>query len=176
MTRCRARRYRRQGRTFAAERGTAVVEFAIVLPVLAMLIMGIFTGGFAYNNKQQITLAAREGARFGATLAQDQCATPSDCGGFNWAQLVQDVTVKRSAGSLSTAGVCVALVSGPGTAPVAVDSTHTTAGGTNACYVDNSSDSGKRVQVKVWRSDRLDAVVYSTSLTLNASAMALFEP
>ena len=50
-----------------SEHGAAMVEFAIVAPLLFMLVFGIIDFGralFVFNN---LTNAAREGARFGAT-------------------------------------------------------------------------------------------------------------
>ena len=43
--------------------GQAMVEFALVLPILLMLVIGIFEFGRAWNAYQVITDAAREGAR-----------------------------------------------------------------------------------------------------------------
>ena len=45
------------------EKGANAVEFAIILPILVVLIFGIFQFGIAYNNYITITHAAREGAR-----------------------------------------------------------------------------------------------------------------
>src|SRR5687767_3180728 len=54
----------RVGRTAKrAESGQSLVEFAIVLPVLLALVVGIFEFGRAWNVDQVLTNAAREGAR-----------------------------------------------------------------------------------------------------------------
>jgi Flp pilus assembly protein TadG len=45
------------------EKGAAAVEFAIVLPVLALLLFGIMDFALLFYNKQVITNASREGAR-----------------------------------------------------------------------------------------------------------------
>ena len=45
------------------EKGANAVEFAIILPILVVLIFGIFQFGIAFNNYITITHAAREGAR-----------------------------------------------------------------------------------------------------------------
>src|SRR5688500_18036442 len=50
------------------ERGASLVEFALILPVFMMLLLGMFTGGMAYNRRLTITSAAREGGRYAATL------------------------------------------------------------------------------------------------------------
>lgn len=47
------------------QRGVAAVEFAIVLPLLLFLFIGIVEFGIAYYNKQVLTNASREGARAG---------------------------------------------------------------------------------------------------------------
>ena len=45
------------------ERGAAVVEFALVVPILLMLLVGIIEFGRAYNVMISIQGASREGAR-----------------------------------------------------------------------------------------------------------------
>jgi Flp pilus assembly protein TadG len=45
--------------------GAALVEFAIVLPLLLTLVFGIIEFGFLYYNKAMLTNASREGARLG---------------------------------------------------------------------------------------------------------------
>ncbi len=48
------------------EKGASAVEFALILPILIMLVFGIFQFGIAYNNYIALTHAAREGARLAA--------------------------------------------------------------------------------------------------------------
>ncbi|MGH9165359.1 MAG: TadE/TadG family type IV pilus assembly protein, partial [Acidimicrobiales bacterium] len=45
------------------QRGAAAVEFALVLPLLLILVFGIVEFGRAYSAKISLTAAAREGAR-----------------------------------------------------------------------------------------------------------------
>jgi Flp pilus assembly protein TadG len=47
----------------ANERGAAAVEFALLAPVLIMLLFGIMEFGRAYSTQISLTNAAREGAR-----------------------------------------------------------------------------------------------------------------
>ena len=47
----------------ASERGAAAVEFAIVVPVLVMLLLGIMEFGRVYNTQAELSAAAREGVR-----------------------------------------------------------------------------------------------------------------
>jgi len=46
--------------------GSALVEFAIALPLLVVIVVGIFDFGAAFNTKQELNNAMREAARFGA--------------------------------------------------------------------------------------------------------------
>lgn len=47
------------------QRGTAAVEFALVLPLLILFIFGIIEFGLAMHAKEILTNAGREGARAG---------------------------------------------------------------------------------------------------------------
>ena len=59
-------------RRHGVERGAALVEFALILPVFMILVLGTFTGAIAYNQKLDLAHAANEGARYGGTLPQNQ--------------------------------------------------------------------------------------------------------
>lgn len=63
-TRPRAHRHARD-----RERGAVAVEFALLLPVLAMLLLGTVTAGLAYTQAIGLSNAVREGSRFAATTA-----------------------------------------------------------------------------------------------------------
>jgi len=41
-------------------RGAAIVEFALILPLLSMMLMGMLTGGMALNRKQELIRYAVE--------------------------------------------------------------------------------------------------------------------
>ena len=47
----------------ADEHGAAAVEFALLLPLLVLLLFGLIQFGLAFNTRIQATNAAREGAR-----------------------------------------------------------------------------------------------------------------
>ena len=47
----------------ASERGAVAVEFALLAPVLIMILLGIMEFGRAYNAQVSLTNAAREGVR-----------------------------------------------------------------------------------------------------------------
>lgn len=50
------------------ERGAALVEMALVTPLLILLLFGIWSVARAYNVKNTMDHAVREAARYGATL------------------------------------------------------------------------------------------------------------
>ncbi len=56
------------------ERGAAAVEFALVLPLLLLLLVGVAEFGRAYNVQTRVSNAAREGVRVMA-LKNDVSAT-----------------------------------------------------------------------------------------------------
>ena len=92
------------------EDGVAAVEFALVLPILVMLLFGVTSVGLTYSDHLSITNAVREGARLGAAI--DYTPGPS-----TWADSVQ-LRVQQvyfNAGStLSTNQICVELVDSAG--------------------------------------------------------------
>src|SRR5687767_10195268 len=54
------------GRRAASRKGSALVEFAVVLPLLVLIILGIIEFGRAMMVLETLTHIAREGARRGA--------------------------------------------------------------------------------------------------------------
>src|SRR5712691_10515823 len=53
-------------RSGSADRGAAAVEFALLLPILLLIVFGIIDFGRAYNAQVTLTQAAREGVRLAA--------------------------------------------------------------------------------------------------------------
>ena len=159
------------------EQGAALVEFALVLPLVLMLAFGMVTAGLTYNHKIDLTHAAREGARYGATLAQLQCTgSPNPCGTQTWAQVVQSVVVQRAFGDLTASQVCVALVNGNPGASVGSTFSVNSPNGDGSCYSDGNGDAGKRVQVAIAKSgDSINGLVFKIPVTLTSQATAKFE-
>lgn len=59
------------GRGAGGRRGAAAVEFAILLPLLALILFGIVQFGVAMYDKSVITSASREAARYAAVFRPD---------------------------------------------------------------------------------------------------------
>ena len=64
----------RRGRAECHSEGAAVVEAAIVLPILILLVLGIIDFSRAYNAKQTLTHATREAVRV-YTVTEDLSKT-----------------------------------------------------------------------------------------------------
>jgi hypothetical protein len=62
--------------------GASAVEFALVLPLLIMLIFGIFAFGFGFARWVALTGAAREGARYMAIHSGSDPSAPADAVGL----------------------------------------------------------------------------------------------
>lgn len=156
----------RTNRAGDEERGAALVEFALVLPLVVSLILGLVSGGAAYNRKLSMSGAVREGSRFGATLD----------GSSSWATYVQSRTTELSTGDLTTSQVCVKLVK-KGTGDL-----YSLLPGGSACASSGEPDTPATAAtgdcvVKVWasRPDKLQAMFFTANLTLTAKSVARYE-
>jgi Flp pilus assembly protein TadG len=165
------------------EAGVALVEFALILPIFMAIALGTLSAGQAYSAKLDLAHAAREGARYGATIRANQTFSSG-----NWAANVKQLVIDRAAGDLSGTGavICVSLVQGspgvvvgPATAPHPTSnaqSNYTTqANGSSPCianetYPVTSSDPGRRVQISVSKPSKLEVMLYSIQLSVTAKA------
>jgi Flp pilus assembly protein TadG len=91
---------------FRNERGQTMTEFALVLPILAVLLFGVIQFGIVFNNYVTLTDAVRAGARKGAVgrfaanpVGDVQTAVKNSAGGLNQSQLNISVTSPWTAGS-----------------------------------------------------------------------------
>lgn len=89
----------------ARERGAALVEFALVLPVLAVLLFGMLEFGKLFNYWIDETHLTAEGARWAVV---DNVPD----GGGNLQQYIRDQAAKDSAELGSGAHVCISFPSG----------------------------------------------------------------
>lgn len=158
------------------DRGAVLIEFALVLPLLVVLLLGTITGGLALNEKQQITHATREGARYAASISATQQFVTG-----TWAENVRTMVVERSNGSLDTSAVCVSVVQGSPAVVVAPAAAHSTAPAGQPCisgqtYPVTATDAGVRVQVTSTKQARIDlGPVPGVPLTLQQDATARLE-
>jgi hypothetical protein len=59
------------------EKGAAILEFAIVLPLLVVFVVGIYDFSGAFNQKQKIAQAAQEGAILAGAQPTNDIASPT---------------------------------------------------------------------------------------------------
>jgi Flp pilus assembly protein TadG len=90
----------------ADDSGAAAVEFALLVPLLMLILLGIIDFGRAFNIQQTLTQAAREGVRGYALNATTNPTLATQ----NAAVGVSGVTVsygtQSGGGGLSTGGTC----------------------------------------------------------------------
>jgi Flp pilus assembly protein TadG len=160
------RRWRADARGERDERGAAAVEFALVVPLLIILVFGMITTGFTYSDHLSATNAVREGARYGAA---------ADVSSSSWATSVRS-RVKQvyfNAGvTVTDDQICVRLVQASG-------ATYTEALGANcgsAPSVPSSMAAGS-CAVLVWmtRPERIRLVIVpDLDFDIGAEAVAYY--
>ncbi|MHA7177553.1 TadE/TadG family type IV pilus assembly protein [Arthrobacter sp. Sr24] len=99
------------------DRGAAAVEFALVLPVLLGVLLGIMEFGFLFNQQISASNAAREGARYAAVHYQDPGFLPSARGaGLGAAPSLPvgtSIVISVSDGDCASGGTVTAVVQPP---------------------------------------------------------------
>ncbi len=146
------------------ERGTALVEMAMVLPLAFALLLGVFTGGHAYFQKISLVDAVRDGARYGASLK----VPPA---GINeWRQAVKNRVAGLSGGQVSASDVCAELVT-----PTGSNTSCGVADPVGAASDPTSLTPASVVKVSVSKQARIEFVFFSTSPTLTAKIAARYE-
>jgi Flp pilus assembly protein TadG len=141
------------------ERGASLVEFALVAPLLVMMLLGIFTGGQAYFQKISVTDSVREGARYGATLRADFDDLPN-----TWETKVRDRVAAQSGGELAPGNVCAKLVRAEADAAPW------------SCGVANPDGAtGYLVKVSASKGAKVEWLVGSTNVTLRGNTVARYE-
>ena len=112
----------RMRRLLTGERGTALLETALTLPLLLLVSVGIFEFGRAYQTWQVLTNAAREGARIAvlpfpvagaATAAVRGYLTSGQLSNAADATIVIDSNATISIGGGNTASASVVTVNYP---------------------------------------------------------------
>ena len=133
-------------RRISREEGVAAVEFALILPVLALLLFGVLEFGRVWSQYQVFQGAAREGARCAAVKATDF----SDCD-------IQ-TSIKNAADpyKLSVSNANVQLVGGGSRA--------------NGCL---DGDQGKDVQVS-WQQSLNINIPFWNDVTMTPTIKAVF--
>lgn len=157
-------------RAVRSDRGAAAVEFALIVPVLILLLIGTVSTGLAYNDHISLSNAAREGARYGAA---------ADISSSSWATSVQsriqEVYFNAGDSAPTDNQICVQLQTWSGTAWSVYRSDSGTGCGT-APSLPSSPQTGS-CAVLVWVSKPRTvelAVVPAVHVTLHAESVAFY--
>lgn len=141
-----------------------MLELAIVLPLVVAMLLGIVTGGSAYFKKISLVDAARDGARYGASLKLP-------VGGItDWRSAVQNRVAELAGGQAAAADVCADLVTPTGT--------------NTACGVNDPSGASTDttalmpvsiVKVSVEKTTKLEFFFFTSTPMLSARIAARYE-
>ena len=148
------------------ERGASAVEFALVVPLLCMLLFGMISTGMTVSDHLSATNATREGARYGAA---------TDVSSSTWASSVKQ-RVKQvyfnEGETVTDDQICVKLVTASGATPAQSLGTH--------CGTAPSTPAGMAAgscAVLVWmeRPAEIELIVVpSLSLHIGAKSVAFY--
>lgn len=162
------------------DHGVVLVEFAMVIPILMMLMLGMFSGGLAWNQNQSLGQGARVAARYASTLPLPATDAEMDA----WLDGIADQAVAASDGTMAAdvggRAVCVAYVDPAGSAPDHTFSRRINAAGTRSsattvCFEDGQSATQRRVQVLLERNGILDIGFSRQTLTLRRTVVYRYE-
>ena len=167
----------RQWRARNDERGAALVEFGLVIPIFVMLILGSVTLGLAYNDNNSLNNGAREAGRFAATLPVDTMNV--------WLNDVADAAEVATNGAVSDGAtgseICIAYVYPAGdeahdqTTVLFRDASGTTVTPGAYCFEDGRPNDERRVQVLLGRESQVQAIVYTRNIELEARSVVRYE-
>lgn len=97
------------------EKGQGLVEFALVLPLLLLLLLGIIQFGIIFSSQIAITNAAREGARVaavGANNGEIRDRINSSIGGHIFLPQLEDANIVYPASNLVEGDEVTVTISG----------------------------------------------------------------
>ena len=162
--------------------GAVVVEFALVLPVLMTLLLGMISGAVAWNQSQALGQGARVAIRYAATLPLPASADPVAMDA--WLDGIIDRAIAAAEGEMAAGvegrAVCVAYVDPAGAAPDETTSRRMDAAGTRTssavpCFTDGQGDTERRVQAVLERDGVLDIGFHRQVLHLRRSVVYRYE-
>jgi Flp pilus assembly protein TadG len=90
------------------QRGQSLVEFAMVLPIMAVMLCAVLEFGMAFDADLTLSAASREGARIGATIGND--GTRGVCPDATAQATVDPAIIASVQASLTNAGFDLAGV------------------------------------------------------------------
>jgi len=167
------------GRRASGDDGAALVEFALVLPILAMFLFGTLSAGMAWNTNLAMAQGARMGGRYAATLPTRNYTSLDD-----YLDAVATQVVGSSEGSIATTAtgriVCVAYVHPNGSTTLDQTRRRNESGTTvtranSTCFTDGQGSDDTRVQVMTERTSKLETGIWSRNITLHQQLVFRYE-
>lgn len=170
-------------RRLAGQGGAALVEFALIFPIFMTVVLGMFSGGTAYNQKNALVSASREGARYASTLPIVGYPGGIDAWLHDAAVYVANASEGALAPTVPGWQVCVAYVykpiSGADQSRHEIHSgnpvTGTPTSGQCPAANDAPADDKPRVQVTTRRTGTIDALFIKYSFTMSTRTITRFE-
>ena len=170
--------------------GAAAVEFALLLPLFAMLVIGLISSGFAFEAWLGVTQGAQDSSRFAATLSIQAGGGSSDTWLATVGQRAFDASnLGTTASAVPGSIVCVALFTPSNKFPAPVTpvrrAVFTTdgAGTVSAVYSSGTACPGipapgsgaEYVQVSVSTPESFNFVLGSAIITVHGSSANRYE-
>lgn len=163
-----------------SERGTAVVEMAVVTSLLMVILLGIVTFGITHYQNISVESASREASRFGATYPVVDAGSMEQ-----WLRDVAQVAENAATGAMSSAEpsreICVAQGTGDDPAQfvrlrvVGPELIGAATEATGWCFENTAPVSDTVVQVQLKRDGWIETIVYSAKPALTGEATNRFE-
>lgn len=167
------------------DRGASLVEFALLAPLLFLLLIGTLTGGLTLSRQNSVKNAVREASRFGAVVPDFDDTGDNLDALYN--QLVAAATNDLDPG-VPGRRACVALIDADDTWDYRVYLTGDTAdaSGTDSDLVDvdgrctdgfdaTVGTGTRRIWVAAQRTSDIEAILYSQEVTLQAASLSRYE-
>lgn len=152
--------------------GASLVEFALLVPILTMLLLGTITGGITISRDNSVKNAVREGTRFGAV---NPLGDPVDIDAY-LAQVIQQAE-NGATGDLDDGvegkRICAAFIDGTGTITQREKTNSGTTTSSSRCFDDGRSD--ERIQVEAERRSEIEAILYTGNVTLSSRSVTRYE-
>ncbi|MFJ4168160.1 TadE/TadG family type IV pilus assembly protein [Paenarthrobacter sp. NPDC089714] len=89
------------------QRGASVVEFALIVPLLLSMLLGVIDFGVAYSENISLQAAAREGARQGVTNGDVIASVTGSKGNLDATKLQSKFVVDTTGGTPGKLVVCL---------------------------------------------------------------------
>jgi Flp pilus assembly pilin Flp len=153
------------------ERGAVAVEFALVAPLVIMLLLGTITVALAYSQHVALSNAVREGARIGAAADSTDHT--------KWLDTVQQYTSQAYADpdGFPAASVCASLMKSDGASPTPAITTVISAPSGCGGGPSNPGAAPAGCFVKVWASKQthLEWILGSADPWQEAGSVAIYD-